>query len=363
MESMTNNNLRELQLHFAGPDNSIEEVPLALVLECLHEYSTVIRSLSTYHRERECAHSAKRCAAPDSSYELGCRAVEPGSMNVVLELGPRPSDIHGTEHLTQVESFRHLVHETTELASRGALHELQHLISDNDCCRTVVNAFDKLGSLQGEWTLQILNAARHVIYDGSLRNSLLLVDSPVGTTPSAEELDGRLFAGRIRSIGVQSQILVLDLLSGGQLELPYSNFADLELKVDPETIVQVSGTLDGSISTVGGRLSKVDWIRAVDEAEIVITKFAMGGRAYRANPPLRFTVQFDPEGEFYDVSGDFGIHFAELTRDSIRLRLLEELEISWQDLAQEQDIAKLAPRATQIRSEMLQRIEECSSYA
>ena len=95
--------------------------------------------------------------------------------------------------------------------------------------------------------------------------------------------------------------------------------------------------------------------RAVDDSDIELASVSIGDVTYRANPPLRFHVRYDPDDELYDLNGDFGISLSADSRPELLRELDEALSMLWIEYAQEQP-DRLSPKARDLRAELRRRL-------
>lgn len=159
-------------------------------------------------------------------------------------------------------------------------------------------------------------------------------------------------------MGVKDKRLTLDLCGGGALNVPYHEFSNLGIEVDREAIVEVHGAGETRSSRPTPWLTTLERICPIDESEVVVDRLELDQQPFVADPPLRFTVKFNAKEGFYEVNGDFDVHFAEHSRAEVENRVLDEIAFSWQDIAQEPDDSDLSPRPAEVRLELLARIQK-----
>lgn len=349
--------LRELVLSFGSGEGADDAVPLDLMIKSLAELQKVASQLSSYYRKHNSGH-ANRTTVPKSSYELNCKGLVPGCVNVLVEVGPTADCIQNRDQLNHVGQFRKTFHQTIECANGRDLTKLEDVVEDPYYRASITTSLQALEGLQRRLPVEIKNARRQKLYDGTKMRELKLTPKPNTKKVAATKLDETLFAGFLNNIGVKKSELRLDLLAGGSLMVPYNDsFAALNIEVDPDKLVQVSGEGEVGSPRSTPKLTKLDWICPVDESDMTLNAFKVDRQEYVADPPLRYNVEFDREEEFYVVTGDLDIQFAVDTRADAETRLESEVAFTWIDIAQEKDMNRLSDRAKTVRTEMLRRVQ------
>lgn len=94
---------------------------------------------------------------------------------------------------------------------------------------------------------------------------------------------------------------------------------------------------------------------AVDDTGIELASVSIGDVVYRAAPPLRLRVRYDPDDELYDLDGDLGISLSADSRPELLRELAETLSMLWIEYAQEQP-NRLSRKARDVRAELLRRL-------
>ena len=94
---------------------------------------------------------------------------------------------------------------------------------------------------------------------------------------------------------------------------------------------------------------------ASGDGDIELTELSLDSVRYRADPPLRFHVEYDSEDQLYDLDGDFEISVSAESRPQLLHELNEVLSMLWSDYAQEEP-QRLSPKARELRTELLHRL-------
>lgn len=351
--------LRELIVRFGGDTQTDDSVPLNLMMQSLAELRKVASRLSSYQRLRGKNAKGTHTRLPKSIFELRCRALQPNCVEVLIEVGRPVAEVSGQYQQEQLGWFRQSLQTTIESANAGEVDAILELVPDPRYSNPILASLDKLQDLQSLLPLHITNAQRRTLYRGARTSSrpghLQAMAARQCPPPPPSEV---LFTGYLSNIGVKDSDLVLDLIDGDSLKVPYATtFAELDIEVSPKTLVQVSGTGPHRTPHTKPQLATVHEICAVDQSDISLKSIELDNQPYVAEPPLNFSVQFDTDEGFFEVSGEFDIRFAEDTREEVLTRLTEEIEYSWAVIAKEDDDSRLSPRAGEVRTEMRERLQ------
>ena len=76
---------------------------------------------------------------------------------------------------------------------------------------------------------------------------------------------------------------------------------------------------------------------------------------YRASPPLRFKVKYDPLDRLYDLDGEFGISVSASSRPDLHHELQEALSMLWIEYGEESP-DRLSPKARRLRTDLRKRL-------
>lgn len=358
MSTRNIDSLSTLTFHFSSLGDGDGTVPLGTMNECLQQFYLANQAMSKYHRKQVDAGVLNDPDNVATIYELRCQTAVSGCVGFTITIGRSPASDLSKLVVAEARSYRQLVHNVTKLAQVDDIEQLKQHISDANCINSVRKAFGSINAIQRELVLRIYDSRHEVIYDGTRTNSL---SAPTATEEPAQSpvtLDERFFTGRINSIGVKARTLLLDLARGGSVEIPGVDFAALGIPIQRESLVQVAGTAEQTSSRSRPRIKNLDWIKVIDQSPITITHFTLGKLEYVADPPLHFSVHFNEQEDYFEVSGDFGIYFTEDTREEAEKGVMEVLECNWDDIAMAPNPTKMTEGAQKMRDDMLKRIVE-----
>ena len=95
---------------------------------------------------------------------------------------------------------------------------------------------------------------------------------------------------------------------------------------------------------------------AFEEDTIELSSLNIYNAAYRAEPPLRFKVTYDPQDRLYDLEGEFGIAVSAYSRSELHHELHEALSMLWIEYGQEAP-DRLSPKARGLHTRLRKRLQ------
>lgn len=357
MKSQNIDDLRELVLHFERRDGGEGPVSLESVEQCISHILAANRALSSYHRKRLDDKIAGKDADFAALYELGCSAARPGSFDIAVNLGTQHSNSLSPEQLSVALSYANFFHDSVELVDKDDYDQLSKRIEDPQSLEDFCTAFEGLNANQNGTVLHIRDVKDRTIYNGENTHAFHLSEPATDTGSPALSIGVAYYTGRLNTIGVKSTTLTLDLVNGGVVELPYTNFDDLGIQVEREQLVQVCGPATRSSPHKRWTIDPAEPIQVVDETPIELDHVWFGKEQFTIDPPAKYSLQFNEAEEFYEVQGDFEVYFTEATRKDVESCLRKVLESDWRDIAMEPDDETLAEGAQELRKHMQDRIK------
>ena len=94
---------------------------------------------------------------------------------------------------------------------------------------------------------------------------------------------------------------------------------------------------------------------AFDEDTIELRNVHLYNVVYRASPPLRFKVKYDPLDQLYDLDGEFGISVSASSQSDLHHELQEALSMLWIEYGEESP-DRLSPKARRLRIDLRKRL-------
>ena len=155
----------------------------------------------------------------------------------------------------------------------------------------------------------------------------------------------------------RNRTLRIKPLNGPNLDATYSDNLEPVLLNHPRGLIQVRGEVTYDEHQIPISLVNVENIIQVDENQIEVRERVIVNVRYRIDPPLCFSVQFDPRSCLYDLKGDLGVSLFAETRPELEDALYAEIELLWTEYAQEEP-HRLSPAALALRNELLHRFRE-----
>ena len=151
----------------------------------------------------------------------------------------------------------------------------------------------------------------------------------------------------------------IEMLDGRKLEVSYGEAENAEttLVSNGSGPVQVHGNVTYNEHGKVLSISNVDQVVPIDTSSIEVAEMTLGGKNFRARPPLQFEVEFNNEEYFYSLEGDFEIILAAESRIELEYALDDMLNFLWTEYVHGNPDS-FAVDAKKLRSELLERIEE-----
>ena len=142
---------------------------------------------------------------------------------------------------------------------------------------------------------------------------------------------------------------------GKSVSAYYDEESELPLIEHRRGWVELTGDV---LHDVHGRALSVSHARnfvVLDEDTIELRNVNLYNVAYRASPPLRFKVRYDPRDELYDLDGEFGISVSASSRSDLDDELQEALSMLWIEYGEESP-DRLSPKAQRLRTDLRKRL-------
>ena len=151
----------------------------------------------------------------------------------------------------------------------------------------------------------------------------------------------------------------IELLDGCVLEVHYGEAENAEstLVSNGSGPIQVHGNVTYNEHDKALSINDVDQVLPVDTSPIEVAELELGGRNYRARPPLQFEVDFNHEEYFYSLEGDLDIILAAESRIELEDALDDMLNFLWTSYVHGNPDS-FVDDARKLRNELLERMDE-----
>ena len=305
----------------------------------------------------------------ENKFELSCGIPEKGSYVFPVEIGGqvflRPS--RNEDQLLKNDEIRDVArrfHQATKAVGSGDIELLREAVPDPDYHGPQLNAYAQ--ALQSGWSdvsLSIEDSGRRKMIDSkmAMESIGLMISSLPDTLKLADENDNAFkfscITGEVVRVNFSQRILGIKPPGGRIVDAIYGEeFEQIVLRNGRRQILVIGK----SIADKGNAsLIEVTGIFEIHENRIEIGKFEFGDDLCIADPPLHFSVKFDPESELYDLRGEFGIILGARSQIDLMEDLNDTLRMLWEEYAKEEP-ERLSGDARELRDEIKSRVRKWS---
>ena len=338
-------------MHFEVSKDGAHVVPAPVLIGSMTSIQRVVYLLAKFTRGEELGQRASFSRPLREAFALQCRVPEPGSYAMPFEIGgPEQSAAVARE----AEDVGGLFRRVTAAVDRGDLERVRTLVPD-------VRYFDCLGQAYRKATPAPRSGASYWIEDSRRRK---ILDS----RKNEAKLDGLGTHGerrrRAREDTISGMLVGMDFdersirltrPDGKSVSATYDEESERPLIEHRRGWVQVTGEV---LYDAEGRALSVAHARdfvAFEEDTIELRTVNIYNVPYRASPPLRFKVKYDPLDQLYDLDGDFGISVSAYSRSDLHHELHEALSMLWIEYGEESP-ERLSPKAQWLRLDLRKRL-------
>ncbi len=357
--SRSDENPRRIRLHYEGARGLEHSLPADVLVKSLRQVQHIVYLLAKLHRGDEHGQRVRFSYDLTQRFALICRMPEAGSYALPVDIGDLsvqafPGNGGDDGDIVEVSE---LFHRVSRAVNAGDFPSLCREIPDNSYRKSLIKAYKKTQPPKRSGIAFSIEDYKHrKLFDESdSTDAFAKLDS------RSEESDSRnipaYVTGTLVRIDFKGRRLQMKLLSGHILRVSYSNKCEFDLPDHPRELIQAHGNVTYDEYGTPTSLTCVDRIVEVDKSPIEIREVVFGGAHYRADPPLRFEVSFNPEDQLYDLDGEFDINLSAETRPQLKDDLDDSLAMLWAEYAQE-DRSRLSPKAQDLRNEILGRFRE-----
>ena len=337
-------------MHFEVLKDGAHVVPAPVLVDSMTSIQRVVYLLAKFTRGEELGQRASFSRPLREAFALQCRVPEPGSYAMPFEIGgAEQSAVAG-----EAEDVGGLFRRVTTAVGRGDLERVRTLVPD-------VRYLDCLAQAYRKATPAPRSGVSYWIEDSRRRK---ILDS----RKNEGKLDGLGTHGerrrRVREDTILGMLVGMDFdersirltrPDGKSVSATYDEESELPLIEHRRGWVQVTGEV---LYDAEGRALSVAHARdfvAFEEGTIELPTVNIYNVPYRASPPLRFKVKYDPLDQLYDLDGDFGISVSAYSRSDLHHELHEALSMLWIEYGEESP-ERLSPKAQRLRVDLRKRL-------
>ena len=335
-------------LHFEGGGTLAHSLPAGVLIRSVRQLQRIVYLLARFQQGADIRSAAGRDL--EDRYGITCMVPELGGYALPVQIG----DV--AERLDHVESELSSVCERFQAVTRavgsGHRESLDKAIPDSEYRVAIIAAYKAMQPPTRHGVVcSIENQQREKLLDGTdVKQALKRLSAP-----SDEDvgLTSNYVTGELIRIDFAKQNCWLKY-NGQNIRAAYNIEVQSKLLEHSPGLVQVHGVVHYDKRRNIRHITDVDEVHGV-ESSLEIKRLHFDNMPYRATPPLRFNVRFDPQAQLYDLAGDFNISAFAESRAELEADLHEELDVLWHEYAQE-DPARLSKDARRLQAELKARL-------
>lgn len=345
---------RSFHIHFEPFDcdqTDQHALPAPVLIETISQIQRIVYLLAKMRRGEPLGQRAAFSQTLRDEFALLCHVPEPASYAVPFEIG-NPSL---SSEVPDITGVGHLFHRLTRAVGAGNTAAIHEFVPDPRYLDFLTDAYRKAQpSPRSGLSLSIEDSRRHRILDGrQVHNALsgLTSTSRVNTCMSQDTISGLIVGMNFDKHSVR-----LQRPDGKILTVGYDGDSERPLIDHRRDWIQVTGDVVYDVDYQPISVKHAHDFVAVDEDDIELGDISFHDVPYRAEPPLRFTVTYDPADQLYDLVGEFDISLSADSRPQLIRDLNEELSVLWLEYAEESP-DRLSPKARSLRVQLLGRLQ------
>ena len=338
-------------MHFEVEKDGVHVVPALVLVESMASIQRVVYLLAKFARGEELGQRVSFSRALRESFALQCRVPEPGSFAIPFEIGNanQAPFVAG-----EADDVGRLFRRVAAAVGRGDMDRIQALVPDKRFRGFLGDAYRKAtpASRSGV-SYWIEDHGGQRILDS--RKSEAALHGLVGHTVGKRQIREDTISGMLVGMDFDERSIRLTRPDGKSVSATYDEESERPLIEHRRGWVELTGEV---LYDADGRAVSVAHARdfvAFDEDTIELRNVHLCNVPYRASPPLRFTVKYDPLDELYDLKGEFGICVSAYSRSDLHHELQEALCMLWIEYGEESP-DRLSPKARRLRIDLRKRL-------
>ena len=341
---------RLFRIHF-DLDGDAHRVPAPVLIDSIRGIQRVVLLLAKLHRGEDLGQRMSFSRGLRDEFALQCRVPEPGSYAVPFEIGNPFASAPPVEALAVSRLFGSF----TAALGVGDINSVRELVPDSHYLKSLANTYKKaLPPDDSGTSYWIQNHQGQRILDSRK------VAEPLGRLCSHAEQQALIqqdtISGMLVGMNFEKRTVVLTRPDGKSITAAYDEDSERTLIEHRRGWIQVTGEVrygpDGYPLSVAHARDLV----AFDDDIVELDRLNLYNVPYRAKPPLRFKVTYDPQDQLYDLNGEFGISVSACSRSDLHQELQEALSMLWVEFGQESP-DRLSPKAEKLRHLLRKRLK------
>ena len=338
-------------MHFEVEGDGAHVVPAPVLVESVASIQRVVYLLAKFKRGEELGQRASFSRALREAFALQCRVPEPGSYAMPFEIG---GAAHSPLMAGEADDVGRLFRRVTAAVGGGDVDGVRALVPDPRYLDCLGDAYRKATPPPRSGVSYWLeDHQRRRILDGRKTEAALRdLRGPAGRRRCVRE---DTISGMLVGMDFDERRIKLTRPDGKSVSAYYDEESERPLIEHRRGWVELTGDV---LYDADGRALSVTRARdvvAFDEDTIELRNVHLYNVAYRASPPLRFNVKYDPLDRLYDLDGEFGISVSASSRSDLHQELQEALSMLWIEYGEESP-DRLSPKARRLRTDLRKRL-------
>ena len=338
-------------MHFEVENDGAHVVPAPVLVESVASIQRVVYLLAKFTRGEELGQRASFSRALREGFALQCRVPEPGSYAMPFEIG---SSANAPVAPPEMADVGRLFRRVTEAVGGGDVGAVRALVPDVRYLDCLSDAYRKGTPPSRSGVSYWIEDHRHRrILDS--RKSEATLDDLRGHTGRKRRVRKDTIAGMLVGMDFDERSIRLTRPDGKSVSATYDEESERPLIEHRRGWVELTGEV---VYDADGRAVSVTHARDFlisGEDTVELRKVNLYNVPYRASPPLRFKVRYDPLDELYDLDGEFGISVSAYSRSDLHHELQEALCMLWIEYGEEPP-ERLSPKARRLRIDLRKRL-------
>ena len=338
-------------MHFEAEKGDGHTVPAPVLVESVTGIQRVVYLLAKFTRGEELGQRAAFSRALREAFALQCRVPEPGSYAMPFGIG---GAAHSPPVPGEADHVRRLFRRVTAAVGEGDVDGVRALVPDPRYLDCLGEAYRKATPPpRSGVSYRLEDHRRRTILDG--RKSEATLDVLRAHAEPEQLVCEDTISGTLAGMDFDEHRIRLTRPDGKSVSAYYDEESELPLIEHRRGWVELTGDV---LYDAHGQALSVTHARnfvVLNEDTIELRNVNLYNVAYRASPPLRFKVRYDPRDELYDLDGEFGISVSASSRSDLDDELQEALSMLWIEYGEESP-DRLSPKAQRLRTDLRKRL-------